>query len=51
MVMQRGCALGSLVYQKQKQLFSVIFDKKHGAGAQADFQRQVGSPLVMNGAR
>lgn len=49
MVMQRGCALGSLVYQKQ--LFSVIFDKKHGAGAQADFQRQVGSPMVMNGAR
>ena len=49
MVMQRGCALGSLVYQKQ--LSSVMFDKKHGAGAQADFQRQVGSPLVMNGAR
>ena len=49
MVMQLGCALGSLVYQKQ--LFSVIFDKKHGAGAQADFQRQVGSPMVMNGAR
>ena len=49
MVMQRGCALGSLVYQKQ--LFSVIFDTKHGAGAQADFQRQVGSPMVMNGAR
>ena len=49
MVMQRGCALGSLVYQKQ--LFSVIFDKKHGAGAQADFQRQVGSTMVMNGAR
>ena len=49
MVMQRGCALGSLVYQKQ--LSSVIFDKKHGAGAQADFQRQVGSPLVMTGAR
>ena len=49
MVMQRGCALGSPVYQKQ--LFSVIFDKKHGTGAKANFQGQVGSPMVMNGAR
>ena len=49
MVMQQGCALGSLVYQKQ--LFSVILDKKHGTGAKADFQRQVGSPMVMHGAR